>query len=84
MVIVLLAIFITRRRKRKNGVISMQPDDDPDKKVEKAQLHADSIALPRHELEGAKAQEPAELPALEPVGSELTAKNRDSNDRGNG
>lgn len=40
----------------------------------KAQLHADSMNVPRHELDGSTSPEPpSELPVLEPVGSELSA-----------
>jgi hypothetical protein len=49
---------------------------------EKAQLHGDSIVVYRHELEGTSFPEafpdlPPELPALEPVGTELQGKNHD-------
>jgi hypothetical protein len=62
------------RKKRRSTVIAnkQQPDEEM-----KAQLHGDS--MPRHELEGHAANEldnkpVPELPALEPVGSELSAK----------
>jgi hypothetical protein len=64
------------RKKRRSTVTAnkQQPDEEM-----KAQLHGDS--MPRHELEGRTAtkldNEPMpELSALEPVGSELSAKNQ--------
>jgi hypothetical protein len=64
------------RKKRRSTVTAnkQQPDEEM-----KAQLHGDS--MPRHELEGRAAtkldNEPMpELSALEPVGSELSAKNQ--------
>lgn len=52
------------------------PDEEKKEDMIKAQLHADSI---RHELEGHATAEldnepPSELPVLEPVGSELSAR----------
>ena len=75
----ILAVFLIRRRKKKRRV-AMTQEVDPEKKngglPEKAQLHADSLANPRQELEGEGSPEPmSELPALEPVGSELGGKN---------
>jgi hypothetical protein len=67
------------RKKRRSAVIAnkQQPHEEKKDVMMKAQLHGDS--MPRHELEGHTAtelyNEPVpELPALEPVGSELSAK----------
>ena len=69
------------RKKRRSTVIAseQQPDEEKKDVMMKAQLHGDS--MPRHELEGRAAtkldNEPMpELSALEPVGSELSAKNQ--------
>jgi len=56
---------------------------NPEKKggglQEKAQLHADSLAHPRYELEGEGCPESvSELPALEPTGSELEGRKTNS------
>lgn len=56
--------------------------DDTEKKegdeYSKAQLHGDSVAVKRHELEGERSPELVwELPALEPVGIELQGRKHD-------
>jgi hypothetical protein len=69
------------RKKRRRAVIANEPQPDEEEKEKdltmKAQLHGDSMA--RHELEGHATTEldndpVQELPALEPVGSELYAQ----------
>lgn len=70
------------RKKRRRAVIANEPQLDEEEKekdltMKKAQLHGDS--KPMHELEGHAPKEVdndpvGELPALEPVGSELSAK----------
>lgn len=68
-VILVLAIILVlwRRNRAKrtgNGPLGGWKD--------KAQLHGDSLVVPRHELDGEKpAKEIAELPAREPVGEEV-------------
>lgn len=62
---------------------SQQPDEENKEDMIKAQLHADSLQIQRHELEGHGTTElgkegVSELPALEPVGSELSAKKQAS------
>jgi len=62
----LLVMFVFKRRKN-NGI-----PEEKENFVDKAQLHADSIARPQYEMEGEGALEAIpELPAKEPVGSEL-------------
>lgn len=72
------------RKKRRTTVIANEPQPDEKEKEKdltmKAQLHGDS--MPRHELEGHATTEldnnpVSELPALEPVGSELSAKKQE-------
>jgi hypothetical protein len=77
----ILAFWLWRRRKRRTVVTadSQQPDEENKEDMIKAQLHADSLQIQRHELEGHTTTELCnervqELPALEPVGSELSAK----------
>lgn len=58
---------------------SQQPDEEKKEDMIKAQLHADSFQIQRHELEGHATAELGnervpELSALEPVGSELSVK----------
>jgi len=77
----ILAFWLWRRRKRRIVVAahSPQPDEENKEDMIKAQLHADSLQIQRHELEGHPTTELGnervpELPVLEPVGSELSAK----------
>jgi len=79
--LVILAFWLWRRRKRRTVVTAyrQQPDEENKEDMIKAQLHADSLQIQRHELEGHPTAELGdervpELPALEPVGSELSAK----------
>jgi hypothetical protein len=69
------------RKKRRSAIVANEPQPDEEQKekdlVMKAQLHGDS--KPMHELEGHAPKEVdndpvRELSALEPVGSELSAK----------
>lgn len=72
-------LFLLRRQTRSQALASAGVDDT----ILKAQLHADSLVLPRFEMEGEGAHEPvAELPAKEPVGSELPVKEESGRDLG--
>lgn len=75
----ILALWLWRWRKRRNTAAdnNQQPDEEKEDMI-KAQLHADSLQMSKHELEGHATAEldnerVSELPALEPVGSELSA-----------
>lgn len=77
----ILAFWLWKRTKRRNMVAGNNQQFDEEKKEDmiKAQLHADSLQIQRHELEGHATTELGnervpELPALEPVGSELSSK----------
>jgi hypothetical protein len=87
----MLAFLIMRRRRQKKRLLNMSENEDKNKneeenKVEdknkieeKAQLHADSFL--RYELPNQSYRDQmSELPALEPVGSELPSepRNRES------
>jgi hypothetical protein len=70
-----VALFVIRRRKGTHGspVAQEDPEEKDNKFQDKAQLHGDSIVYPqRHELDSEVSPVGAsELPAHEPVGSEL-------------
>jgi hypothetical protein len=73
----ILVFWLWRRRKHQSVVVA-----DSQQLEIKAQLHADSLPVQRHELEGHATTELGnervpELPALEPVGSELSAKKQE-------
>lgn len=70
--IIAVGIFILRRRQeRSKGAIPGQEQLEDEKK-EKAQLHAESLKIQRHEMDGeGEPESRVELPAMEPVGSEL-------------
>lgn len=77
------ALFFYRRRNRKHVetmTTTVDTEKNEDDEQGKAQLHSDSVTVKRHELEGTVFPEafpdlPWELPAREPVGSELQGKN---------
>lgn len=79
-----VAFWLRRRKKRRSAISANEPQPDEEEKEKdltmKSQLHGDS--MPRHELEGHATTEldndfVSELPALEPVGSELSAKKQE-------
>jgi hypothetical protein len=70
--IILMIIFIRRRQGQRDMEEPMKNihDDDTNSSTEgKAQLHSDSVVV--RELEDTEVRQPVELPAVEPVGSEL-------------
>jgi hypothetical protein len=69
---VFIVIFFTRRQRRKEAFVdSEKPTPDvEDYPPDKAQLHSDCI--PTHELDNSEVILPVEMPAVEPVGSELS------------
>jgi hypothetical protein len=80
----ILVFWLWRRRKHRPVVATdgQQPDEEKKEDTIKAQLHADSLPVQKHELEGHATTEldnerVPELPALEPVGSELSAKKQE-------
>jgi hypothetical protein len=77
-VLVAALFFYSRRNRKQNETITTTTDDAEKKEGDehvKAQLHGDSVAVKRHELEGERSPELVwELPALEPVGTELKGR----------
>jgi len=79
------ALFFYRRRSRKHDetkTTTVDTEKYEDDEQGKAQLHGESVAVKRHELEGTVFPEafpdlPWELPAREPVGTELQGRNHD-------
>lgn len=71
-----VALLCLRKRRKAKQLFQAEVGTNLDKKdsdiQDKAQLHAESIAVPRHELgTGTELREISELPAIEPVGAEL-------------
>jgi hypothetical protein len=79
------AFFCYRRRNRKHDetiTTTVDTEKNEDDEQGKAQLHGDSVTVKRHELEGTVFPEafpdlPWELPAREPVGTELQGRTYD-------
>ncbi|CZR64263.1 uncharacterized protein PAC_14161 [Phialocephala subalpina] len=74
-----VALFYLRKRRKAKELAEAEVGTDPDKKEpdvqDKAQLHAESMAVLRHELgTGTEPRTISELPALELVGSELQGR----------
>ena len=75
---VFIVVFFTRRKQKKDArdtsgietpVKQLEDDESSHSDEAKAQLHSESV--PTRELENSEIIPPVELPALEPVGSEL-------------
>jgi hypothetical protein len=78
----MLTFLIMRRRRQKKRLVVVSENEDKNKIKEKAQLHADS--LPRYELPSQRYRDQmSELPALEPVGSELPSERRNRDNENN-
>lgn len=71
LLVVAAALLFYRRRIKKHNTRGEGREKESDKS-EKAQLHGESVALKRHELEGDKHPDQVyELLAMEPVALEL-------------
>lgn len=71
--------MIRKRKKEPEGYSAAPIDDEKNAGdgEDKAQLHSETISRPQYELEGEISPElRSELPALEPVGSEMADHKR--------